>query len=63
MSLDAIGVEMAGLHLSNPLVLASGVQGTSLGKVMEALKLGAGAAVTKSIGPTFREGYGEPTIV
>ena len=63
MSLDEINVEMVGLHLSNPVVLASGVQGTSLGKVLEALKLGAGAAVTKSIGPTFREGYGEPTIV
>ncbi len=63
MSVDAISVKTGGLHLSNPLVLASGVQGTSLGKVLEAIKFGAGAAVTKSIGPRPREGYEEPTMV
>jgi dihydroorotate dehydrogenase (NAD+) catalytic subunit len=44
-------------------VLASGVHGSSLGKVLEALKFGAGGAVTKSIGPEPREGYPEPTLV
>lgn len=61
--MDAIEVEMGGLHLSNPTLLASGVHGSSLGKVIEALKVGAGGAVTKSIGPTPREGYAEPTLV
>lgn len=63
MSLDVIRVERDGLHLQNPLVLASGVQGTTLGKILEAIKYGAGAAVTKSIGPAPREGYDEPTLV
>ncbi|MBI3859627.1 MAG: dihydroorotate dehydrogenase [Thaumarchaeota archaeon] len=63
MSADAIRVETDGLHLQNPTILASGVQGTSLGRVLDALKFGAGAAVTKSIGPRPREGYKEPTLV
>ncbi|MGP8124899.1 MAG: dihydroorotate dehydrogenase [Nitrososphaerales archaeon] len=63
MSVDSIRVQMGSLHLVNPLVLASGVHGSSLSKVLEALKFGAGGAVTKSIGPAAREGYKEPTMV
>ncbi len=63
MSVDAIAVEMGGLHLSNPTVLASGVHGSSLAKVLGALRVGAGGAVTKSIGAVPREGYPEPTLV
>jgi dihydroorotate dehydrogenase (NAD+) catalytic subunit len=54
---------MGGLQLSNPTLLASGIHGSSLSKVVEALKLGAGGAVTKSIGLVAREGYREPTLV
>lgn len=63
MDVDAIEVKMGGLHLSNPTVLASGVHGASLSKVLFALRVGAGGAVTKSVGPEPREGYVEPTIV
>lgn len=63
MSIDAIAVKMGGLHLSNPTVLASGVHGGSLSKVLEALKAGAGSAVTKSVGPVPKEGYSDPTMV
>jgi dihydroorotate dehydrogenase (NAD+) catalytic subunit len=63
LSVDAIAVKMGGLQLSNPTILASGVHGSSLAKVLEALRVGAGGAVTKSIGPTPREGYAEPTLV
>lgn len=63
MSVESIKVEMAGLHLENPALLASGVHGSSLSKVLEAIKYGAGGAVTKSIGPSPREGYPEPTLV
>jgi dihydroorotate dehydrogenase (NAD+) catalytic subunit len=63
LSVDVISVKMGSLQMANPLVLASGVQGTSLGRVTEAIKLGAGAAVTKSIGPVPRVGYEDPTIV
>lgn len=62
MNPDAIRVRAGRLELSNPTVLASGVQGESLSKVLDALKYGAGAAVTKSIGPSPREGYSEPTM-
>ncbi len=63
MNVDAIKVKMGGLQLANPTLLASGVLGSSLSKVLEALKYGAGGAVTKSIGPKPREGYSEPTLV
>lgn len=63
MSVESIRVEMGGFQLANPTLLASGVQGSSLSKVLEALKFGAGGAVTKSIGPEPREGYKEPTMV
>ena len=54
---------MGRLRLSNPTVLASGVHGSSLARVLEALRVGAGGAVTKSIGPVEREGYADPTLV
>ena len=63
MSVDAIAVKIGSLQLSNPTLLASGVHGSSLAKVLEALRVGAGGAVTKSIGPAAREGYAEPTLV
>lgn len=63
MNVDAISVKMGDLHLSNPTVLASGVQGGSLSRVLDALRVGAGGAVTKSVGPAPRVGYHEPTMV
>lgn len=63
LDVDAIEVQMAGLHLSNPTILASGIHGASLSKVLEAVGVGAGGAVTKSIGPAPRAGYQEPTLV
>ena len=54
---------MGNLQLANPILLASGIHGSSLSKVLEALKFGAGGAVTKSIGQAAREGYKEPTMV
>ena len=43
-------------------MLASGVRGPSLSGALEALRFGAGAAVTKSIGAAPRQGYAEPTL-
>jgi len=63
LSVDSIRVQMGSLQLANPTLLASGIHGSSLSKVVEALKFGAGGAVTKSIGPAAREGYKEPTMV
>jgi dihydroorotate dehydrogenase (NAD+) catalytic subunit len=63
VSVEGLAVDLGGLRLSNPTVLASGVHGSSLEKVLDALKVGAGGAVTKSIGPMPREGYPEPTLI
>ncbi len=63
MSVEAIQVDVGGIRLSNPTMLASGIHGSALSKVLYALKVGAGGAVTKSIGSRPREGYAEPTLV
>lgn len=63
MDVSAIEVQIGSLHFANPTMLASGVHGSSLSKPLQALKVGAGAAVTKSIGVNPREGYAEPTLV
>jgi len=58
-----LSVEIADFKMRNPLILASGILGTSidlLGRVFEA---GAGAMITKSIGYEQRMGYNNPTIV
>ncbi len=62
MSVDELRAQLGGVELANPVMLASGVQGQSLYKVVEALRLGAGGAVTKSIGLEPRLGYPEPTM-
>jgi len=56
-------VNLAGLQLDNPTVLASGVLGYSAETLENVVKGGAGAAVTKSIGLKPREGYANPTVV
>ncbi|GCC11433.1 dihydroorotate dehydrogenase B (NAD(+)), catalytic subunit [archaeon] len=59
-----LDIELLGMELKNPLMLASGilgVSGASLKRV--ALSGGAGAIVTKSIGMTPREGHRNPTFV
>ncbi|MBW2975327.1 dihydroorotate dehydrogenase [Candidatus Woesearchaeota archaeon] len=50
-----------GLH--SPLVLASGLLGTSVDLLKRAADNGAGAVTTKSIGPVEREGNNNPTVV
>jgi len=58
-----ITVDLAGLQLANPTILASGVLGYSAETVENVVKGGAGAAVTKSVGLKRREGYANPTVV
>ncbi|MDA4128108.1 MAG: dihydroorotate dehydrogenase [Thaumarchaeota archaeon] len=62
MSVAQLRAVMGKVNLPNPLLLASGVRGASLSEVTKAPGFGAGAAVTKSIGPEKREGYPEPTL-
>jgi len=58
-----LAVEICGLRLKNPTVLAAGIldeTGTSMKAVAAA---GAGAIVTKSVGREPRPGHGNPSIV
>ena len=56
-------VQISGLKLKNPLMLASGILGLS-GKLLSRVgESGAGAVVTKSAGLSPRDGYKGPVIV
>ena len=55
--------ELAGLRLRNPTILASGFLDETGGSLLRVFRAGAGAVVTKSIGPEPREGYDNPTVV
>lgn len=55
--------EVAGLRLRNPTMLASGFLDETAGSLVRVYRAGAGAVVTKSIGPAPREGYPNPTVV
>jgi dihydroorotate dehydrogenase (NAD+) catalytic subunit len=57
-----LAVEIAGLKLSNPTMLAAGILGMTSASLMEVVNCGAGAVVTKSVGLTPRKGYPNPTV-
>lgn len=54
---------LAGLKLRNPLILASGILGTTGSSLRRVAEAGAGAVVTKSIGKVAREGHKNPTVI
>jgi len=58
-----LGVDLVGLRLANPTMLASGILGYSVETVESVAKAGAGAIVTKSVSAKPREGYPNPTVV
>jgi len=58
-----LAVEIAGLKLPNPTMLAAGVLGLSGASLREAVENGAGAVVTKSVGLRARSGYANPAVV
>ncbi len=57
-----ISTVIAGTRFDNPVFLASGIVDETLKSVERAIKSGAGAAVTKSIGKDERAGYVPPII-
>lgn len=59
---NRLAVEIAGLKLSNPTMLAAGILGMTGASLREAFVCGAGAVVTKSVGLKPREGYPNPTV-
>ena len=58
-----LGVDIPGLSMSNPLMLASGIQGGSAAALHRVSASGAGGLVSKSIGPIPREMYPGPVCV
>ncbi|UCB61118.1 MAG: dihydroorotate dehydrogenase [Candidatus Bathyarchaeota archaeon] len=60
---NLLAVEIAGLKLSNPTMLAAGILGMSSSTMRLVAESGAGAIVTKSLGLKSRRGYSNPTVV
>lgn len=58
-----LSVEVGGLELGNPLMLAAGILGTTGSSLRRAAISGAGAVVTKSVGSVPRDGHHGPTVV
>ncbi len=54
---------LAGVPVRNHLILAAGVLGTCASSLARMLRQGAGAVVTKSIGPEPRHGHAGPCVV
>lgn len=63
MGTDRLKVDLAGLRLKNPTMLASGILGYSAETLSSIVEGGAGAVVTKSVGLKPRRGYANPTVV
>lgn len=58
-----LSVEIAGLSIRNPTMLASGILGISYEVFKRVYEAGAGAIVSKSISVEPLEGYKNPTVV
>lgn len=58
-----LAVDIAGLRLRNPTILASGILNETGKSMLEVARAGAGAVVTKSIGADAREGHANPCVV
>ncbi len=58
-----LSVEFLGVRLYSPLVLASGIWGTSPSLLQRAADNGFGAVTAKSCGPTERQGHVNPTCL
>ncbi len=56
-------INIAGINLKSPLILASGILGVSFSSMKRVIDVGAGAVTTKSIGPVSRKGYKNPSII
>ena len=59
----SLAVDIAGVRLRNPTMLASGILGISGKLLRKVAKAGAGAVVTKSVSLRPKPGYLNPTII
>jgi len=58
-----VEVELCGIKMENPTMLAAGILGSTASSLNWAAKSGAGAVVTKSFGLNANKGYSNPTTV
>ncbi|MBD3206701.1 dihydroorotate dehydrogenase, partial [Candidatus Bathyarchaeota archaeon] len=58
-----LNVDIAGFKMENPCMNAAGVLGMTPSILKRVYESGAGAVITKSIGPEPREGHPNPTLV
>ena len=58
-----LSVDLSGVTLRAPVMMASGVLGANAGVLLEAGRRGAAAVVTKSIGPEPRPGHKNPCFI
>lgn len=58
-----LSTTLCGVKLRNPLVLASGILGTTAELLYRVAQSGAGMVTTKSCGLTPRKGYPNPTVL
>jgi dihydroorotate dehydrogenase (NAD+) catalytic subunit len=56
-------MQVAGINLKNPVILASGIMGTTGASLKRMALAGAGGVVTKSVGPHPEEGHKNPSLV
>lgn len=63
MSKLSLAVEISGLKLRNPLMNAAGVLGMSPPILKRVYESGAGAVISKSVGPEPRKGHPNPTLI
>lgn len=59
----SLAVDIAGIRLKNPIMLASGILGISGKLLRKVARAGAAAVVTKSVSLRPRPGYTNPTII
>ena len=58
-----LNIEVGGLSLQNPTILAAGILGTTGASLKRVASLGAGAVVTKSIGLEPKPGHHNPSLI
>lgn len=56
-------IEITGIRLKNPTILAAGIMGTTGASLARMAREGAGAVVTKSIGPEAKKGHSNPSMI
>ena len=61
--MNPLAVQLGGIRLESPLVLASGVLGTTASSLRRVAEAGAGAVTTKSCSLTPRKGHPAPCIL